>query len=273
MNIPAVIFEMEAYRQKISELGNNESTKTIDSLLTNITLSNSKDIRKRTEEIFVWVNKELGYTEFRNMAIRLKRIEALSKDDYSTVKGLLAELFFVITIKEFIKLNKLDDWKLYHSLIIPFKSKLGSTEIDIVIVNKYIVVVCEVKSYNGNKKLTKECTISTSSISKDLRQQNGMHCKALWEHISSASLTEIGALKSVFLSFSDGTLKDNRSIDNKQLMPCVDENNIIHFLNALKNVNHISWKSNIYSIFEELSGCGISAEEHLKYVQNLHGDR
>lgn len=281
MNIPAVILEMEEYRKKILIGGTSlppkgekveEITQVIDEL-ESVSFLELPSVRERTNHAFTWVFENFGYDEFRKMAIKMKKIDGISSDQYAEAKGELAELFLYITVKEWLRINNKYDWKVYHHFYLPYKSGNGSTELDVVIASQYIIVVFECKSYNGAKILTRECMLTPArSKAIDVFKQNALHCKALWEHVEPFALSDVGVLKSAYFNFSLGTLTDKRSDDNKRLMPALSEDNIIHFLNAMnKSVNRVGWRSSILAFTEDIGRREYNAEEHVSSIKERHG--
>jgi len=283
MRIPNVVLNIEGYRSKIynGELQDESEDLSQDPDSHTYINPDSPDwadlptVQKRTEEAFTWLYKQKGFGAFWSHAQTLKRMDELSVEDYGVAKGVLAELVLFHTIKEWIKHNNLQNtWKIYHSLFVPFKNKQGQTELDIVLASRFTVVVFEVKSYNGEKTLKGECTIVRKSSSRDIFKQNAMHVRVLKEAMNPETiLSDVGAFKSVLFSFATGSINDKRTETYKRLMPVVDENSLVHFLNSLlAKANRTNWGDNIFNELDSIADNKITMEEHIRFLEERYAE-
>jgi hypothetical protein len=281
MNIPAVILEIADYRKRILDtapllpdvkLGQEpavEASKIIKSL-EEPSLDESGSVRERVKRAFEWILETFGYDEFKRTAIRMKKMDSLTLQQYAEAKGELAEVYLYITIREFLKKIRRTDWKVYHHLWVPYVSGKGRTELDVVLVSQYCIIVFECKSFNGRKSLTRECLLtSPSGIPADIYKQNGLHCHALWEQIHPFMIKSIGTMKSVFFNFSVGEVIDSRTEDAKRLIPMIDETTLIGFLKAVTDLTSIGWKQSALDILDEYSLVEYCAEEHIATVTQV----
>jgi len=283
MNVPTVILELEGLKQKYLEVmdfseQSAEQVHKIENIqesLKQFDVHDHDTIAKRVFAAFQWVHENLGYDKFREMAIRLKKIPSLDQQQYSEAKGELAEVFLYRTILQWLEKRGLGyKWKVYHHLMIPFMSGKGYTEIDVLLAGKNMIVVFECKSFNGKKIIAKECYVKTSSgKGHDIYKQNGMHCKELWEHISPLSFGEIGLIKSVMFSFAVGTIEDKRVPDYKRLMPVLDEDSLVAFLDSL-NTQAIAtrWKPVVLTILDGFAEKEYDQAEHARQIRERHGE-
>lgn len=290
IHVPMVILEMQEYRKKILHTKTisyrtdskilqqkNDSISEIIESFESLDLKSDLDIQDRTLKAFLWVVENLGYDEFRRMAISLKRMPSLSQQEYQYAKGELAEVFFYVTAKEFFRKNSCEQWKLYHHLFVPYISKndpTQGTELDLVIASPYTILMIEVKSWSGEKKLTNKCTLTRTFKDKevnshDLFSQSVHHSKALIDHIENYALSTTGIIKNIFFNFSLGSIEDKRTINNQRLMPMIDEDNIIPFLSALIKLSRKNWKTDALTKIDELASLGYN---RATYIERLKGD-
>ena len=283
MNVPKVILELEGFKQQYLEAVNSsrqsaEQVQKLEKIQKSLKQFDVKDhvsIAKRVFAAFQWVHENLGYDKFREMAIRMKRMPSLDQEQYSEAKGELAEVFLYRTILQWIEKRGLGyKWKVYHHLMIPFMSGKGYTEIDVLLAGKNMMVVFECKSFNGKKIINKECYVKTSSgRGHDIYKQNGMHCKALWEHISPLSLGDVGLMKSVMFSFAVGMIEDKRTPDYKRLIPVLDEDSLVIFLDSL-NTQAIAtrWKPMVLTILDGFAEREYDQAEHACQIKERRGE-
>lgn len=225
-------------------------------------------VKERTNYALLKLYSDKGYDVFKETCLKMKVTKSLDRTDYSTFKGELAEVYLYVTIMEFIKKFDLP-WKLYHSLIISKPvDEGGSTECDLILVAEEMVVVFEVKSYNGDKKITDLCTITVNGKKKNIYDQNALHCRCLQWHIKPLNIGGKYGMKSALFSFATGGLEDTRAKEHKQLMPVLTEDNVLQFLTALSKLKQKFWTSEIFDCVDSLVG-QISMEEHVEYLKSL----
>jgi hypothetical protein len=255
--IPQIVLDLYDYRAKVYAKSEEP-----------MNLPEFTDIRQRTEYIFDWLYATHGYERFIDTAVRLKKIEGLSGDDFNLAKGLIAELVLECSIKEWQKQTGTMEWNYTRELYIPHRNGKGITEIDVILYSPYTIVVFEVKSYSGRKIVTEACTIRTSRV-HDLFAQNGLHIESLMKQIEPLCLSKIGAVKSVYFNFSLGDVVDERTLRNKQLIPIVDETNIFAFLEAMRrNCTKLTWDKKITAKIVELRDSGLSREQHMAQFES-----
>jgi hypothetical protein len=274
--IPRVIVEAQDYRAKVlaeyfsqepelTEEERQQLTSSSDLILDKELTS----IKERTNYALLKLYADKGYDAFKETCLKMKVTKSLDRTDYSTFKGELAEVYLYVTIMEFIKKFNLN-WKLYHSLVISKPvSEGGSTECDLILVAEEMLVVFEVKSYNGEKTITDLCTISVNGKKKNIYDQNALHCRCLQWHIKPLNLGGKYGMKSALFSFATGSLKDTRAKEHQQLMPLLTEDNVLNFLTALSKLKQKFWTSEIFDCIDSLVG-QISMEEHLSYLKSIN---
>jgi hypothetical protein len=239
----------------------------------------SHDFKDRTRKILWEVYRSEGYSKFIDVVGNLKVLKNHEFNDLIQVKGETAEVVLEIIIEHFIKHYALD-WKVVKGLILNINGNVGSksstTEIDIVLVTSKVVSIFEIKSFNGEKVISGDCLLTANNagniLSKDVFLQNRLHIKAFWNNFGKFSLSETGIVKSVMFSFSSGSLKDDRSIDKKEIMPVYDESNIPRYLEAIRLLDVSDrWKVDELNEAIEVAEKGsVSLEDHIKYLSGKH---
>jgi hypothetical protein len=275
MNVPEVILQLADYRRDImKDIKSAETVKILGSAIQELeelkNEINQHTVQSRSKAVFLWAYEKLGYGEFKELMIKLKSMPLLSKEEYSQAKGVQAEIFLYATILEFIKRNSIEDWRVWHSYTLDYISGNGSTEIDLLIASRYMLVVFEVKSYGGSKVLDDVCEIHVGGRSHDIYAQNGNHCKALYEHIYLMALKNTGVMKSAFFSFSLGDLQDRRTPNSKRLLPVLTENSIVQFLEAVKRVSQVSWKDEIFEKLNSLYKTDFDMQTHITRIRRKY---
>lgn len=273
--IPKVIIEGQKYRKKVVEkYYNGELSEEVDSdnQLREIEFTKEfSSAKERTNYALLKVYEEAGYSAFVKTCNSLLFKSSLQRDDYSEMKGELAEVYLYITITEFINKFKLP-WEVHHSLIIKKpEGEKGSTECDVVLISEEMIVVFEAKSYNGDKKISDICTVSVNNRTRDIYKQNALHCRSLVHQLERFALSGKYGMKSVMFSYATGSIDDTRTIENKRLIPIVTENSLLSFLTSVSKLSQKFWSSGIFDHVESLVGL-ISPEEHLSYVKSLNID-
>lgn len=273
--IPRIIVEAQDYRAKVlAEYFSQDPDITeeervqLDPNSDLILDQELESVKARTSYALLKLYEEKGYDTFKETCVKMKVAKSLDRTNYGTFKGELAEIYLYVTLMEFIKKFDLP-WKLHHSLIIRKpEGEAGSTECDLVLLAEEMSVVFEVKSYNGNKKLTDVCTINVNGRSSNIYNQNALHCRSLQAHINKFNLSSKYGMKSVLFSFATGSLEDCRTTDNKKLLPVLTEDNLLSFLSALTKLKQKFWKPELFDAVGSLVG-QVSMEEHIAYLNSI----
>lgn len=275
MPVPKVIVDLHEYRAGVVEKYTTLQTIEIledvisdDKVQVTLDLPEKKlSAKERTNYALLQLYYQKGYKIFRDVCYSLKENPGLNSSDFGIFKGEVAEVFLYVTALAFIEKFKLD-YKVYLSLVIPKYTGIQgeTTELDLVLVSKNMIVVFEAKSYGGDKKIKDICTISRKSGSRDIYQQNAMHIKSLFKLIEKYNINGRG-VKSVLFSYSLGKLEDIRDKRYKELMPVVTENNLLAFLTTLSKLNTECWTQEALDIIEETSK-KYTMEDHMKHINS-----
>lgn len=278
MPVPKVIVDLHEYREGIV---NKYTTQQVVDIMESIEEDTESHVsldlpeqkvgaRDRTNYVLLQLYYQKGYQVFRDVCLMLKNNPGLSRDDFGAFKGEVAEVFLYVTTIAFIEKYNLD-YKVYLSLVIPKHTGIEgeTTELDLVVASKGMIVVFEAKSYNGDKKIKGLCTIQRSSGSRDIYQQNAMHIKSLYKLIDKYNINGRG-IKSVLFSYSAGKLEDVRQPQHQRLMPVVDETNLLGFLTAMSKVRGECWQPQALEVIETMSNT-YTMQDHMNHINKSQG--
>lgn len=244
-----------------------------DKLFDNLDL-NGLSVKDKSQMVLMQVYEVKGYDTFMSVVDNMRKFSNKDKSAVSEAKGEIAEIVCEVMVLHYIKVFNLKDWYICRGLILGSKKdKNFSTELDLVLCTPHCASVIEIKSYNGEKVVTGECTIDTPYVkSKDVYGQNLLHIRSFWENFKQCSSDPHGAVKSVLFSFSHGPLVDKRTHQAKQLMPVFTDVDFMSYLSALRGLNRKpSWDvGKLQKAIIVQRKNARSLDEHVQYLKDKH---
>ena len=149
------------------------------------------------------------------------------------------------------------------------------TEIDLTVFTPQKIYAFECKSYGGDKKIVDRCKIvKKKGGSFDVYDQHEKHARVLSEQLNPFRKRETiitPGYQLALFNFSLGETLDTRTPQNKVLMPCVDDTNIINLFEMNKDKDviwNMAYVKRAIQIIER--NRDENAQKHLEYVRNLH---
>lgn len=229
----------------------------------------------RISMIKMW-NKTKDLPKF----IKIVRATLNKPNSSPGIRGEMCEVVLELILKKYIHDHN-KPWFVSKGLILKDPDRLDSnysTELDLTLFTESLVVAFECKSYKGDKKLKKECSIYTKNSSGmynfkyDVYSQHIKHFNILHKNIKQCLKTHknVKPYKICLFQFAFGDLIDERDIKYKRLMPCIDEININKFLDSLSN-REIYWNlQELKILVKNLESDKITkTKEHLNYVKSI----
>lgn len=199
------------------------------------------------------------------------------------IRGEICEVVLLVMLEDYIKKNNLEKegWFLCQGLILkdlenPLSNYL--TELDITLFTPKKIYLFECKSYKGDKKFIKECTLvlknRKSNKSFDVYSQHIKHYKALYKYLVKFKYpleTKYKPYKIACFNFSEGVVTDERDSKYQNLFPVLDESNLYDLFSTYKS-EPVQWDINY--VRRVVSILDVSkktlTDSHLKYVTDLH---
>lgn len=229
----------------------------------------------RVNMIKMW-NKTKDLPKF----IKIVRATLNKPNSSPEIRGEMCEVVLELILKKYIHDHN-KPWFVSKGLILKDLDRLNSnysTELDLTLFTESLVVAFECKSYKGDKKLKRECSIYTKNnnggynFKYDVYSQHIKHFNVLHKNIKQCLETHknVKPYKICLFQFASGTLIDERDVKYKRLMPCTDEVNINRFLDSLSNRekywNLVELKNLIHILESDKETKTI---EHLNYVKSI----
>lgn len=275
MKLPkALLDKLDSRTQELIKKGSSVSEDYLSKLK-----SGNKDKKEKTREVLWSIYEKEGYIRFLQVVDKMRSFKDRDFNDLVVVKGEMAEVILEILIYQYIRENKLNDWYIIRSLILGNEqNKKFSTELDMLLITPMIVTVIEIKSYNGEKTITGDCSLKAVNSGqvqeKDIFRQNAVHIKAFWDNFQRYAKSNVGVVKSVLFSFSKGAIIDQRDKSKISIMPVYTEETMPSYLQALHNLDREPlWDVNkLLKAIDKARSEARSAEDHIKYVKSLHSD-
>ena len=172
-------------------------------------------------------------------------------DDFGKIiRGELSELYAEVCMREYVKNNK--NCFYVKSLCIPRvdgKGKFsGYTELDMTLFTPRFVMVCECKSYSGQKTLTNEgCMNVKGRSSYNVFSQNRMHLENLNAYIQRHRLSTLEEGGKPYIlcmfSYSKDAIEDLRTDEWKQKFRLLTEFNMVSYLDSISK-EKVIWDIN-----------------------------
>lgn len=191
-------------------------------------------------------------------------------DDFGKIiRGELSELYAEVCMREYVKTHKNSFY--IKSLCMPrADGKEGYTELDLTLFTEQFVMVCECKSYSGQKTLTNEgCMNIKGRTSYNVFSQNRMHLANLNPYISRHRLKSVEQGGKPYIlcmfSYSKDPIEDLRTPEWRQKFRLLTEENMLDFLEGL-NKTEVIW--NIHGLHKTISRLHQdSAENKKKHIE------
>lgn len=199
------------------------------------------------------------------------------------IRGEICEVVLVVMLEDYIAKNKLDKegWFISKSLILkdlenPLSNYL--TELDVTLFTPKKVYLFECKSYRGDKRFIKECTLvlknRKNNKSFDVYSQHIKHYKALYKYLVKFR-KKVDTIHKPYriacFNFSQGTTEDERNSKFRNLFPVLDDSNLYELFSSYDSepdqwdINYVRRVVNILDDSKEAF-----TGTHLNYVSSLH---
>lgn len=206
-----------------------------------------------------------------------------NKTFHSHVHGEICESVLECIILEYMRMypERTKTWFYSKGLIV--KDVLNPnngyfTEIDLTVFTPQKIYAFECKSYGGDKKITERCKIvKKKGGSFDVYDQHEKHARVLSGQLNPFRKREtihIPGYQLALFNFSLGETVDMRTPQNKVLMPCVDDTNVINLFEMNKNkevIWNMAYVRRAIKIIERNKD--ENTKKHLEYVKNLKHNR
>lgn len=239
--------------------------------------------KKSTYDVLMDYYREKGFERTVETARHMLASEVHRGDRlfFNHVHGEICEVVAVVTIEEFMRTHpeETKDWFVTKGTILRDPNNKGRknyfTELDVTLFTPQRIYALECKCYGGDKKLQEVCTINRSGNKTDVFAQHRKHVEVLINNVDTARKQK-GAMgyQLILFNFSEGTLVDQRTRENKMLMLCLDEKtlpNLLAMNKELPTVWDIKLLKRYLSIIERRKD--EMSKEHLKYVTELNKKR
>lgn len=204
---------------------------------------------------------------------------------HSHLHGEICETVLEILVLDFFKRYNLpkQGWFYKKGLILKDVNNPGSgyfTELDLTVFTPQKIFAFECKSYGGDKKITDKCMIRKKRGGTcDVYDQHEKHFKVLSDQVQpfrivSTDTRGFAPYQLALFDYALGITQDTRSVENKIIMPCLDDTNVTNIFKTVEN-KPVLWDINrlkkVLDIIDRKSD--ENRERHLKYVMGLHGPK
>lgn len=241
--------------------------------------------KSTTHDVLLDYHKKFGTNKTIEIAKAMLKSKTHKKEGHflAHVHGEICETVLEMLVIDFIKEFNLDTkgWFYKTGLILKDVNNPNSgyfTELDLTVFTPQKIFAFECKSYGGDKKITDTCTIRKKKGGVfDVYDQHEKHFKVLADQLKPFRIISVktrghAPYQLVLFDFALGETTDVREPENKILMPCLDETNVVNVLKTAFD-KPIQW--DIDRVHRAIEIITKKSEEHtkrhLEYVQNLHG--
>lgn len=241
--------------------------------------------KNNTHDTLIDFYRKNGYEHTLSVARKMLESKKYAKDKKfsADLHGEICESVLEICIMEYVKQHpkETSNWFFTKGMILKDVNNPDSeflTELDLVLFTPQQICIFECKSYNSDKVLRNECTIVRDNGTKfDAYRQNSLHRKVLMDQFVKFSSIKCDCpdmCRIYLFNFSTGKTVDDRSRENKCLMPHINERNIFSLLGSLSakrdywDVRYLKRAVDIINKHQERN-----TRRHLNYVKELHGKR
>lgn len=220
------------------------------------------DKKQQLREYFLKAYKTKGYEWAKGKAVAmLKQSGKDAQGDFSKLsefRGNLAEIILELVLQEYMKRN---NYSFYvANLCIKKKKSYGVsdyTELDVTLFTPHKIILFECKCYAGQKTLTDKCTIQREGkADMDVFGQSLAHLDVLKHYTDPYRDKRDPNKKGYQLCFFEVSLDetvDNRSAENKQIVPYLTLDNIDSWLDSQSNQPKVWDFKSVYKIIEKLN--------------------
>lgn len=200
---------------------------------------------------------------------------------YTHTHGEICETILECILEDFFKKFGLSryGWFYKKGLILKDINATESgyfTELDLTVFTPQKIFAFECKSYGGDKKITNKCTIvKKAGGSYDVYKQHSQHFNVLANQLAPFRIRNKGTLNHsayqlILFNFSTGQTADVRNSEDKLIMPCLNENNVLNIFKLLVN-QPVLWDiervKKAVDIIDKHSA--VNRAKHLSYVKKL----
>ena len=153
------------------------------------------------------------------------------------------------------------------------------TELDLTVFCPQKIFAFECKSYGGDNKIVDKCTIKRKKGNPfDVYAQHSQHYKVLADQLKpfrviNKDTAGFSPYQLVLFDFSTGSTTDERTNENKLLMPCLNERNVLNIFKMVYNAPvlwNIGGLAKAMQIIEKHSK--ENSKKHLEYIKSIHND-
>lgn len=202
---------------------------------------------------------------------------------HTHVHGEICETILEILVEYYMQRFpvKTKDWFCAKGLIIKDINNPASgyfTELDYTVFTPQKIFAFECKSYGGDKKITDICTIKKKKGGAfDVYAQHEKHAVVLSEQLRAFRKSQyIGtqAYQLILFNFSTGETLDTRTVQNKLLMPCLDETNVLNIFSIYENdpvIWNMEYLKKAIAIIQKHGD--ENTKKHLSYVKDLRRNK
>lgn len=202
---------------------------------------------------------------------------------HTHVHGEICETILEILVEDYMQRFpvKTKDWFCAKGLIIKDINNSASgyfTELDYTVFTPQKIFAFECKSYGGDKKITDICTIKKKKGGAfDVYAQHEKHAVVLSEQLRAFRKSQyIGtqAYQLILFNFSTGETLDTRTVQNKLLMPCLDETNVLNIFSIYENdpvIWNMEYLKKAIAIIQKHGD--ENTKKHLSYVKDLRRNK
>lgn len=191
-------------------------------------------------------------------------------DDFGKIiRGELSELYAEVCMREYVKHHKNSFY--VKSLCFPrADGRDGFTELDLTLFTQKFVMLCECKSYSGQKNLTDEgCMNIKGRTSYNVFSQNRMHLSNLDPYIRKHRLKTVGDGGKPYIlcmfSYSKEAIEDLRTEEWKQKFRLLTEENMLSYLDSISKTEIIWDIKGLHDTVSKLHAK--SADNKVKHIE------
>ncbi|MEG2262779.1 MAG: NERD domain-containing protein [Clostridia bacterium] len=205
------------------------------------------NLKDSTRRAMLECYKYQGLAAVKPKALEIMRQCESNVADFKTrcdIKGELAEVVlecYLMYVQKTIAPSILS-----KGLCIRNKNNGNTTEMDVCFFTPIRIYMFECKSYSGKKALTKECTLTNKTTSKDVYGQSLHHMTILNQYLTPYRTNVLDKGQSpyrlVLFELSSTECEDKRELKWKKAIPLVTLDNLEQFiLNEFSTSAKINW--------------------------------
>lgn len=243
--------------------------------------------KESTHDVLLEYHKKFGAAKTIQIAHAMLESSLHKKDGYflSHVHGEICETVLEILIIDFIRDYNLNSkgWFYKTGLILKDVNNPGNgyfTELDLTLFTPQKIFAFECKSYGGDKRITDRCTIRKKKGGVfDVYDQHQKHFKVLADQmqpfrIANKNTRGFAPYQLVLFDYALGVTEDVRDAQNKVLMPCLNETNVLNILKPVFD-KPVQWDiARVHKAVDIITkNNSENTKKHLAYVTDLNKRR